>query len=164
MATIFAFPYGPGQTQDNLTGLPAGFAVPLGVVGDGNPIMDINILPMLFLAGAGATGTIELYVACSEDNNHWSGNITPTATQSTNQAASLTNNAVRQIWRLNVTGAGLYRSDAIGLYAALGGFVPIYHCLLVLNNTQAAFGAGATNYFAGYSRLNYSAPVPVSYA
>ena len=166
MATFFQFPYGPAQTPDNITGLASGQAKVLGSVGDGSLIFDIVVAPLMFTTGAGGVGTVELWVALSENGGApptgiWSGGIDPTSTA--DQSAKVIDGQVRLLHSITAASATTYYFDWFSQSAVIGGFA-MYSCYIVWNKTAAALNATASNFAARFSRQNFSSPVPLVYA
>jgi len=166
MATFFQFPYGPGQTPDNLTGLASGQGKVLGSVGDGSLIFDIVVAPLMFTTGAGGVGTVELWLALSENGGApptgiWSAGIDPTSTA--DQSAKLVDGQIRLLQSITAASATTYYFDEFALGSVLG-FFPMFSCLVVRNNTAAALNATASNFSSHYSRQNFAAPAPLVYA
>lgn len=163
MASPTNFPYGPGMPQDNITALPAGQAKVLGSIGTANlPIFDINFAPMSFTTTTGASGTIEIYAACSENGGaagNWTDGINPTSAG--DQSAQISQ--ARLCQSINVIGAGTYRLDEWWLYSALGG-TPMFVCLIVFNKTGQPLGGTSGGFYLQYSLLNYASPNPVVFA
>ena len=166
MATFFQFPFGPGQTTDNLTGLASGQAKVLGSVGDGSLIFDIVVAPLMFTTGAGGVGTVELWIALSENGGApptgiWSAGIDPTSTA--DQSAKVIDGQVRLLQSITTASATTYYFDEFALGSVLG-FFPMYSCPIVWNKTAAALSATAANHSAHYSRQNFTSPAPLVYA
>lgn len=166
MATFFTFPFGPGQTTDNVTGLAAGQAKVLGSVGDGTLIFDIVVSPILITTGAGAAGSIDLFLAISENGGApptgiWDGGIDPTL--STDQSAKLAGGEIRRVSSISVQSATGYYFPEFSCPAFLG-FFAMYYCPIIYNNTGVAFSATAAQFSAHYSRQNFASPQPLIYA
>jgi hypothetical protein len=163
MPSPTTFPYGPGQTQDNITALPVGQAKVLGQLGVANtPLYDIVISPIQVMTGAGAVGTIDLYLVCSETpgaGGNWEGGVNPTL--ATDQSAMVSQ--LRRVKTVNViASAATYKFDEWSLASVLG-FMPMFATVMIMNNTNAAFNATSTNFIAQYSQVNYTSPAPISY-
>jgi len=166
MATFFQFPFGPGQTTDNVTGLAAGQGKVLGSVGDGSLIFDIVVAPLMFTTGAGGIGAVELWLALSENGGApptglWSAGIDPTS--ASDQSAKLVDGQIRLLQSITTASASTYYFDWFSISAVVGGF-PMYSCPVLRNNTAAALSATSSNFQARYSRQNFSSPAPLVYA
>ena len=150
------FPLGPGQTTDNVTGLLAGQAKPLGKVDNGAaPVFDVQVNPVKIktdAAGWAAGDTCTLYLIHSEDDVTWTDGINPDATADV--AASLATAVPVQTIKTEAN-ATTYYFDGFSLFSVLGK-VPRYWTLIVLNNeAAAAFSGTAADFAAQYVPLPY---------
>lgn len=164
MASPTNFPYGPSQSPDNVTSLAAGAAKSLGSIGAaGVQMFDIVVAPMRLVTTGAATGTIEVYIACSETGGAgvWTDGISPTSTA--DQSALIFE--ARMGKSVSVEGAGTYYIDQWSVFPALGGgALPQFVCLFLFNKTGQPLGSTAGNFYLQYSQVLYNAPVPVGYA
>lgn len=156
LASPVTFPNGPGQGTDNLTALTSGFALGLGVLGQANvQYYDDYIGPITIKTGASgvvASGVAKLYLILSEDNSHWTDNISPTSTS--NQASKL--NTARLVQTLNAGVSGTtYYFDEFSINSILG-FVPSFWTIVIENLTGGTFDSTAANFYAQHSLVSYA--------
>jgi hypothetical protein len=162
MASPSNFLYGPGQTPDNVTSLAAGAAKVLGTIGTaGLQMFDIIVAPATFVTTGLASGSIEMYVAGSENGTNWTDAINPTAT--TDQSTAISQARLAKF--ISVEGSGSYRMDTWAVFPVLGGgILPMFINIILWNKTGQPFGATAGNFYLQYSQMNYVIPSPIVYA
>jgi hypothetical protein len=163
-----AWPLGPAQPTDNLTGLASGQAKGLGrlsaeTLGLVTPLADLILPPWTVTTGSGSvSGAISRYLLLSEDGNLWPGGIDPTATadQSALLAAWLLYDPVAAsaalLDALAVTSgstAYYFRWHSI---QGLNGNVARYAAIVVSNNSGQPLSAVATSHSATYATDAYS--------
>jgi len=83
VASLATFPLGPAQSTDNLTALPNGQAKGLGALGTTLvQYYDDIVAPIQIKSGSAVSGsgTVSLYLVCSEDGISWTNGINPNST------------------------------------------------------------------------------------
>jgi hypothetical protein len=157
VASLATFPLGPGQTTDNLTGLPNNQAKGLGSLGTTLvQYYDDNVAPLQFKSGTSGvigTGTVSLYLVCSEDGANWTNGINP---NSTSDQSSLLGGLVPLVPAVTVTAnVSTYMLPEFSVYSLLG-FMPTYWAVVVYNQSGTALDATAANFSAKHSLISYA--------
>lgn len=152
---LATFPLGPGQTQDNLTGLPNGYALGLGVLGQlGIQYYDDNVGPIQVRTGSLVSpgGTVSLYIVGSEDSIHWDGGLSPNG--STDQSMGLAFlSPARTITTTNTN--TIYTFDEFSI-ASIKLFMPTFWAVVVYNRSGSAFDPNSANFYAQHAYMNYA--------
>ena len=156
VASLAAFPLGPGQSTDNLTALPNGQAKGLGAVGTTLvQYYDDIVAPIQIKSGSAVSGsgTASLYLVCSEDGISWTNGINP---NSTSDQSSLIGSLASLTPVVSVTAsAAVYYFPEFSVYSLLG-FMPTYWSILVYNQSGSAFDLTAANFYAKHSLVSYA--------
>jgi hypothetical protein len=152
------FPNGPGQAQDNLTAMPSNFSRAMGVIGSGQTqYYDDNIGPITILtnsSGVSATGTITCYIITSEDNVHWTDNISPTA--SGDQTSKIVSAPIAPGGVINATAAStIYTLPEFSIASALG-FMPSYWSIVIRNQSGTQLSSGSANFDCAHSLITFA--------
>ena len=155
-ASLATFPVGPGQSTDNLTGLPNGQAKGLGALGATLvQYYDDIVAPIQIKSGSSVSGsgTASLFLVCSEDGVSWTNGINP---NSTSDQSSLIGSLASLMPVVTVTAnATLYHFPEFSVYSLLG-FMPTYWSILVYNQSGAALDPTAANFYAKHSLVSYA--------
>jgi hypothetical protein len=159
------FPYGPGQSTDNLTALSNNTLLCLGSIGISNFVYgDFIIAPIRFKSGASgvsASGTASLHLFTSEDGTIWTSGISPAS--SSDQSAQLAlgptapgggPRAPLQIVQVTAN-ATSYAFDEFSVADVLN-FVPTFFTVGILNQSGAAFDSTAANFSAKVTTDQYA--------
>lgn len=154
VAPVATFPCGPGQTPDNLTGLPSGAALGLGVVGTTQiQYADDLVGPLQIKTGATAGGVVSLYLVVSEDGVTFSDGVDPSSTS--DQSSKITSNTPL-VETLNViAGSTLYYFNAFSVFSRLG-YMPSFWAVVVQNLSGSDFDNSASNFIANHSLVSYA--------
>jgi hypothetical protein len=157
VASLATFPLGPAQSTDNLTGLPSNQAKGLGSLGTALvQYYDDIVAPLQFKSGASGTtgtGTVSLYLVCSEDGTNWSNGINP---NSSSDQSTLIGTLQMLTPAITVTAnATTYLFPEFSIYSLLG-FMPTYWAVVVYNQSGAALDATAANFYAKHSLISYA--------
>jgi hypothetical protein len=156
VASLATFPLGPGQSTDNLTALPNGQAKGLGALGTSLvQYYDDVVAPIQIKSGSSVSGsgTVSLYLVCSEDGTSWTNGISPI---STSDQSSLIGSLPSLTSVVTVTAnAALYYFPEFSVYSLLG-FMPTYWSILIYNQSGAAFDLTAANFYAKHSLVSYA--------
>src|SRR5271166_471076 len=157
VAALTTFPIGPAQSTDNLTGLPNNQAKGLGSLGTTlTQYYDDNVAPIQFKSGASGvtgTGTVALYLVCSEDGATWSNGINPTSTSDQSPLIG----SLPLFTPAIVVGANAttYVFPEFSIYSLLG-FMPTYWAVVVYNQSGAALDSTAASFYAKHSLVSYA--------
>lgn len=155
--TPVVFPLGPGQTQDNLTALPSGYARSLGIIGSaGVQYYDDNIAPLQVRSGPGANniGAISLYLIVSEDRVIWTDGIDPTSTA--DQSAKIIKARLISSFN-NVAPSTVYVFDGWSVFTSFDmGYMPTFWSVVVLNQSGGSFDPTASNFSAKHTLVSYA--------
>jgi hypothetical protein len=156
VASLATFPLGPGQSTDNLTALPNGEAKGLGAL-DTTLVQyyDDIVAPIQIKSGSAVSGsgTVSLYLVCSEDGISWTNGINPNATS--DQSSLIGSLASLTPMVTVAANAALYYFPEFSIYSLLG-FMPTYWSILVYNQSGAAFDVTAANFYAKHSLVSYA--------
>jgi len=156
VASLATFPLGPAQSTDNLTALPNGQAKGLGALGTTLvQYYDDIVAPIQIKSGSAVSGsgTVSLYLVCSEDGISWTNGINP---NSTSDQSSLIGSLASLTPMVTVAAnAALYYFPEFSVYSLLG-FMPTYWSILVYNQSGAAFDVMAANFYAKHSLVSYA--------
>jgi hypothetical protein len=157
VAALSTFPLGPGQSTDNLSGLPNGQAKGMGSLGTTLLQYYDDIVGPIQIrsgpSGVSGSGTVSFYLVCSEDNTHWTGGINPNAT--TDQSSLLSTLPALSPVLAVTANATLYILPEFSIYSVLG-FVPTYWSVVVYNQSGAALDVTASNFRAQHSLISYA--------
>lgn len=157
-----AFPYGPGQTPDNLTGLPNGQALFLGAVGTTQlQYYDDNIAPFEFTLTTPSNGVITLLIIVSEDGVVWTGGINPGSTpgdQSGQVQAYLNSGppAPFQLIRVNTSTSATFYTTAAFSIAQVLNYMPTFWAIGIWNQSGSAFSNLSGQFYAKHNLIGYS--------
>jgi len=153
---LATFPLGPAQSTDNLTALPNGQAKGLGALGTTLvQYYDDIVAPIQIKSGSAVSGsgTVSLYLVCSEDGISWTNGLNP---NSTSDQSSLIGSLASLTPMVTVAAnAALYYFSEFSVYSLLG-FMPTYWSILVYNQSGAAFDVTAANFYAKHSLVSYA--------
>ena len=156
VASLATFPLGPAQSTDNLTALPNGQAKGLGALGTTLvQYYDDIVAPIQIKSGSAVSGsgTVSLYLVCSEDGISWTNGLNP---NSTSDQSSLIGSLASLTPMVTVAAnAALYYFSEFSVYSLLG-FMPTYWSILVYNQSGAAFDVMAANFYAKHSLVSYA--------
>jgi len=156
VASLATFPLGPGQSTDNLTGLPNSQAKGLGTLGATLvQYYDDIVAPIQIKSGSSVSGsgTVSLFLVCSEDGVSWTNGINP---NSTSDQSSLIGSLASLMPVVTMTAnATLYHFPEFSVYSLLG-FMPTYWSILVYNQSGAALDPTAANFYAKHSLVSYA--------
>jgi len=156
VASLATFPLGPAQSTDNLTALPNGQAKGLGALGATLvQYYDDIVAPIQIKSGSAVSGsgTVSLYLVCSEDGISWTNGINP---NSTSDQSSLIGSLASLTPTVTVAAnAALYYFPELSVYSLLG-FMPTYWSILIYNQSGAAFDVMAANFYAKHSLVSYA--------
>ena len=156
VASLATFPLGPGQSTDNLTALPNGQAKGLGALGTTLvQYYDDIVAPIQIKSGPGVSGsgTVSLYLVCSEDGTSWTNGINP---NSTSDQSSLIGSLASLMPMVTVAAnAAPYYFPEFSVYSLLG-FMPTYWSIVVYNQSGSAFDVTAANFYAKHSLVSYA--------
>ena len=156
VASLATFPLGPAQSTDNLTALPNGKATGLGALGTTLvQYYDDIVAPIQIKSGSAVSGsgTVSLYLVCSEDGISWTNGLNP---NSTSDQSSLIGSLASLTPMVTVAAnAALYYFSEFSVYSLLG-FMPTYWSILVYNQSGAAFDVTAANFYAKHSLVSYA--------
>lgn len=165
-AAFTVFPRGPGQTPDNITGLLDVQAKGLGIVGSANvdakdyKVGCVKITTGTIPGSPNGTGTASLYLAISEDGTLFTDALDPNSTNGVAEANKfITSQSVglMLVQRIACPASGTaYLFNAFSVFQKLGGYMPTFFGLYVVNNTGAQFNAVAANFTAGYKLITYN--------
>jgi hypothetical protein len=156
VASLATFPLGPGQSTDNLTALPNGQAKGLGALGTTLvQYYDDIVAPIQIKSGSAVSGsgTVSLYLVCSEDGISWTNGINPNATS--DQSSLIGSLASLTPMVTVAANAALYYFPEFSVYSLLG-FMPTYWSILVYNQSGTAFDVTAANFYAKHSLVSYA--------
>lgn len=172
-ALAASFPRGPGQTPDNLTGLPNVNVRGLGVQGAGTiggsatQYYDCKVGSIWIKTGAAVpgspngTGSAKIFVVGSEDGTHWPDGLDPNSTDGSTttgqgklfiSSQSVGSHLVQQI--ACPASATVYQFDSFSVYLKLG-WMPTFWGIFISNNTGAAFDATAANFIALHTLVTF---------
>ena len=149
-----AFPNGPGQPADNLTGLANGKALGLGMVGTAfTQYFDCIVASIFIKSGTGTsgTGTVSLYLVVSEDGTHWSGGIDPTSTS--DQSAKLAGQTALQEITVGADATEYYFNEFS--FSNVLSFMPTFMAVVIWNKSGAALDTTPANFYAASNLVSY---------
>jgi hypothetical protein len=158
-----AFPLGPGQAIDNLTGLPNLNLKGLGHVGAAaTGYIDAIVAPIFVrtaASGVSPTGTIRLFVVVAEEiltPSRFTDGIDPDA--ATNQISALGQaTAGNQVDAITGGANGLQASTSYCFqgFSIKGylGYTPTFWALAIMNGSGAQLSAVATTHYARYTLI-----------
>lgn len=152
-----ALPYGPGQSPDNVTALPAGEALVLGSWGTANlQYYDHIFSPFKIKTGATAGASVSLILALSEDNSKWSYGVS-VASGGGDQSSLLVNLGAPALVQTIATpnSATQYWFDGWSIESKLG-YMPSFWALFLWNKNTGALDATAGNFNASQSLVSYA--------
>ena len=157
VASLATFPLGPGQSTDNLTGLPNGQAKGLGALGTTLvQYYDDIVAPIQIKSGSSVSGsgTVSLFLVCSEDGVSWTNGINP---NSTSDQSSL----IESLVIADADGNGGGECNRLSLPRIFGLFVARLHADLLVDPGLQPIGRytrslRAANFYAKHSLVSYA--------